>query len=431
MKRIVTFVIVFIVGIAGGYVLFNNLNEDQSKDLAAGYKAAAAKADALKAKTTLPEPKMLFGINIDSFKVYEGRVERNANLASILSGFNITAKTIAEIAQLPRDIFDVRKIQTRKPFTIIYEEDSLKTAKYFVYQPNPIDYVMIELGDTVVANQGKNAVDTVLSSLSGIIEYSLYQSVVDSGASPMLVNDLADVYAWEIDFFGLQKGDAFKVFYEKYEVNGEPAGIGEIKAAWFNHMGEEFYAVAYDQGDGEEYFDEEGGSLRKTFLKAPLKYSRISSHFSYSRLHPILKIRRPHLGVDYAAPTGTPVVAVGDGLVTRARYSGGGGNMVKIKHNSNYETAYLHLSKYGKGIKSGVRVKQGQVIGYVGSTGMSTGPHLDFRFYKNGKAVDPLSIDPPSAEPIKEEMKAKYEVVKDLWIGKLQSIVLLQPEHSI
>jgi murein DD-endopeptidase MepM/ murein hydrolase activator NlpD len=288
---------------------------------------------------------------------------------------------------------------------------------------------MLKLGDSVVANQGKNQVDTLLVSLSGIIEYSLYQTIVDSGASPLLVNNLADVYAWEIDFFGLQKGDHFKVIYEKYIVKGEEAGIGPIKAAWFNHMNEEFYAIPYDQGEGLEFFDREGKSLRKTFLKAPLKYNRISSHFSNSRLHPILKIKRPHHGVDYAAPKGTPVVAVGDGVVTKAGYSGGAGNMVKIKHNSNYETAYLHFWKYGEGIKTGVRVKQGQVIGYVGSTGHSTGPHLDFRFYKNGVAVDPLKVDPPSANPIKEEEMGNFRKTKEYWSKEIDKIHLsVQPE---
>ena len=177
--------------------------------------------------------------------------------------------------------------------------------------------------------------------------------------------------------------------YERYEVGGQDAGLGKIQAAWFRHMDKEFYAVKFDQGQGDEYFDEEGKSLRKTFLKAPLKFSRISSRFTYSRFHPILKIRRPHTGVDYAAPVGTPVMAVGDGVVIMAKYSGGGGNTVEIRHNSSYTTGYNHLSRYGKGIKAGVYVKQGQVIGYVGTTGLSTGPHLDFRFWKNGQACGP------------------------------------------
>ncbi len=427
MKKSIKIVAGVLLAIAISYFAFTKISQYRAHNLNA---IAPVDSAAIRAEQ-LPKisHKVLYGVNIDSLDIYEGAVQNNENLASILYNFNVSAQTIAEISNLPKEVFDVRKMRAKKPYTIIHEKDTLKTAKYFIYKPNPIDFVLLDLGDSVVANQGKNKVDTLLLNLSGTIEYSLYQTIVDSGASPLLVNNLADVYAWEIDFFGLQKGDQFKVVYEKYMVEGEQAGIGPIKAAYFKHMGEDFYAIPYDQGEGLEFFDQEGKSLRKTFLKAPLKYNRISSTFSHSRLHPVLKIRRPHHGVDYAAPRGTPVVAVGDGLVTKAAYSGGAGNMVKVKHNSNYETAYLHLWKYGAGIKKGVRVKQGQVIGYVGSTGLSTGPHLDFRFYKNGKAVDPLKIDPPSANPIKEEEKQNFNKVSSYWSEKLDNIIIsLQQE---
>ena len=370
----------------------------------------------------MPSPQLLFGIAIDSLEVFEGAIKRNENLGDILMDYNVSAKQLFEISQLPKEVFNVRKLKSNKPYTIIHDRDSLKTAKHFIYHPNLVDYVILSFSDSISAQSGQHEVDTVEQVLTGIIAYSLYQSVVDSGRSPLLVNKMADVYAWEIDFFGIQKNDAFKIIYETYEVNGERAGIGEIKASYFKHMDEDFYAFQYDQGEGKEYFDETGASLRKTFLKAPLNFTRISSRFSYSRLHPILKIRRPHLGVDYAAPKGTPVVSVGDGLVIKAAYSGGAGNMVKIKHNGNYTTAYLHLWKYGEGIRKGERVKQGQVIGYVGNTGLSTGPHLDFRFYKNGKAVDPLSIDPPSASPIKDEEMTDFNIVSSKWKIRLDSI---------
>jgi len=369
-----------------------------------------------------PPPKILYGIVVDSMTVEEGVIKRDENLSEILSQYNISPQTIYEISRLPKDSFNVRRLQTKKPYTIIHENDSLKTAKAFIYHPNPIDFVMLKFEDSVHVFNGKNKVDTIVEVASGIIETSLYNCILEAGGSPMLVNELADVYAWEIDFFGLQKGDAFKVIYERFEVNGQDAGMGKIIGSWFRHMDEPFYAVQYDQGEGKEYFDEVGNSLRKTFLKAPLRFSRISSRFSYSRFHPVLKIRRPHTGVDYAAPKGTPVVAVGDGTVVMASYKGGGGNSVKIKHNGNYTTGYLHLSQYGKGIKKGVKVKQGQVIGYVGSTGISTGPHLDFRFWKNGQAVDPLKIDPPSANPISEDHLEPYNKVKEVMIQKLDSI---------
>ncbi len=375
---------------------------------------------------TPPTPQMLYGMNIDTMSVEEGIIQRNENLAEILSRYNVSPQTIAEINNLPKSDFNARSLQARKPYTIIHQKDSLKTARAFIYHPNPIDYVLLQFKDSLLVEKGQNHVDTIPQITSGIIETSLYNTIVEAGGSPLLVNELADVYAWEIDFFGLQEGDAFKLMYERYEVGGQDAGLGKIQAAWFRHMDKEFYAVKFDQGQGDEYFDEEGKSLRKTFLKAPLKFSRISSRFTYSRFHPILKIRRPHTGVDYAAPVGTPVMAVGDGVVIMAKYSGGGGNTVEIRHNSSYTTGYNHLSRYGKGIKAGVYVKQGQVIGYVGTTGLSTGPHLDFRFWKNGNPVDPLKIDPPSADPIKQEKWPEYKVVMEKKVQELDTIKIDQ-----
>ena len=375
-----------------------------------------------------PPPKKLYGINIDTMDVEEGVIKRNENLSEILSRYNVSPQTIAEIGKLPRDSFDVRRLRAHKPYTIIHDRDSLKTARAFIYHPDKINYMMLRFDNGVSVYSGKNKADTIIGRTSGVIETSLYNCVVDAGGSPMLVNELADVYAWVIDFFGLQRGDAFKVIYERFEVNGEDAGMGKILGAWFRHEGKGFYAIQYDQGEGVEYFDEVGNSLRKTFLKAPLRFSRISSRFSYSRLHPVLKIRRPHTGVDYAAPTGTPVVAVGDGTVIMVGYKGGGGNTVKIRHNSNYTTGYMHLSRYGKGIKKGVKVKQGQVIGYVGKTGLATGPHLDFRFWKNGRAVDPLKIDPPSANPIREDKREDYMKVMEAMKRRLDAIPIRETE---
>ncbi|MEM6343308.1 MAG: peptidoglycan DD-metalloendopeptidase family protein, partial [Bacteroidota bacterium] len=285
-----------------------------------------------------------------------------------------------------------------------------------------IDYVALRLEDSVSVYRGQNPVDTLQHSLSGVITTSLYESIMDAGGSPLLVNKLADVYAWAIDFFGLQAGDCYKVVYDSYAVAGEPAGLGNIKTAAFTHNNNELFAFSFDQGEGSEYFDEKGNSLRKTFLKAPLQFSRISSRFSYSRLHPILKIRRPHLGVDYAAPRGTPVYSVGDGTIISIGYSGGAGKMIKIKHNGNFMTAYLHLNGYASGMTKGKSVKQGELIGYVGSTGLSTGPHLDFRFYKNGKPVDPLKIDPPSSNPIDIDCADEYQAVMETQMQMLRAI---------
>ena len=370
----------------------------------------------------LQSPKTLYGVSLDSMRVSKAVFQPNEILSEVLSRYQVSWQTIAQIGQLPREEFNVRSLQANKPYTVIHPVDTTQAAKTFVYHPNPIDYIALHFGDSVSVEHGRMPVDTIHHSLAGVINTSLYQAIIESGGSPVLVNELADVYAWAIDFFGLQAGDCFKVLYTTYEVQGEEAGFGSIEAAEFAHLGNTLYAFSFDQGDGREYFDEEGNSLRKTFLKAPLRFSRISSRFSYSRLHPILKIRRPHLGVDYAAPTGTPVYSVGDGIITKAAYSGGAGRMIKVQHNSNYTTAYLHLSRYAKGIRPGLAVRQGQVIGYVGSSGLSTGPHLDFRFYKNGRAVDPLRVESPSAEPICEELRPDFEVQMRIWLKKLNQI---------
>jgi murein DD-endopeptidase MepM/ murein hydrolase activator NlpD len=237
----------------------------------------------------------------------------------------------------------------------------------------------------------------------------------------MLAIELSEIFAWSIDFFGIQRGDQYKVIYQESFVDSQSIGITKVMGAWFYHNDTDFWAIPFTQGGERSFFDEKGNSLRKAFLKAPLRYSRISSGFSHSRMHPILKIRRPHHGVDYAAPAGTPVQTVGDGVITAVGYQrNGGGNYVKIKHNSVYSTTYMHLSRFGKGIRQGVYVKQGDVIGYVGSTGLASGPHLDFRFYRNGSAVNPLRVEAPPVEPVEEENLAAYQVVSSFTIQALK-----------
>jgi murein DD-endopeptidase MepM/ murein hydrolase activator NlpD len=243
------------------------------------------------------------------------------------------------------------------------------------------------------------------------------------GNIAILAIELSDIFAWTIDFFGIQKGDRFKVVYEERFVEGQPYSIGRIYAALFENMGESFTAF-YFEGEGQEgYFDVEGKSLRKAFLKAPLNFSRISSHFSHSRMHPVLKYRRPHLGVDYAAPSGTPVYSIGDGVVVKKAFqAGGGGNYVTIKHNSVYASQYMHLQGYAKGIAQGSRVKQGQLIGYVGMTGLASGPHLDFRIFKNGSPVDPLKVKAPPVEPISPVNENTFKLLRDSMMMVIDSI---------
>jgi len=371
---------------------------------------------------TVPDTPKLYGIAIDSLEVHEGIIAKNQFLGDILSEFNVSYSVLDNLTRNFKDVFDVRKLAVNKKYSVLYKNDSAKYAEYFVYEPNNIEYIVFDFKDSLKVEKYMRKVDTVQNSMAGVIEYSLYNTMMEQEVSPLLVNKLADVFAWQIDFFRIQQGDRFKIVYEEMKVEDKTVGIGKVVAAYFEHYEMPYYAFFYDQGSGIDYFDEEGNSLRKAFLKAPLNYSRISSKFSHSRLHPVLKIRRPHHGVDYAAPTGTPVLSVGDGTVIKRAYSGGAGNMVKIKHNSVYTTAYLHLSKYAKGVTVGSRVKQGEVIGYVGSTGLSTGPHLDFRFYKNGSAVNPLTVEPPPSEPIKEEYLEVYQINKQKLKARVDAI---------
>ena len=242
------------------------------------------------------------------------------------------------------------------------------------------------------------------------INTSLWVDMREAGVSPELIISLSDIYAWTVDFFGLQKGDRFRVLYEEKLCEGEVVAVDTVRYAIFTQGGQDFPSIMYDQKDGGNiYWNEKGESMRKAFLKAPLKFSRISSGFSYARKHPVTRRVQPHTGVDYAAPKGTPVMTIGDGVITSMKYEGAGGNTIRIRHNSVYSTAYLHLSGYAKGLKTGQRVRQGQVIGYVGSTGRSTGPHLDFRVWKNGSPINPLKMQSPPAEPVKEENKPSFE----------------------
>ena len=292
--------------------------------------------------------------------------------------------------------------------------DSVALPLFFVYQPDAINYYVFSLTDTLGVKAGQNEVTTQLTSTSGVISSSLWNALKDNNSNPNLANELSEIYAWTIDFFGIQKGDKYRILYEERFVDGQPIGYGKVHAAWIEHMNQDYFAFNYKQDDKEEYFDEKGQSLRKAFLRLRYTIPESAPDFQTADTTPVLKIRRPHHGVDYAAPAGTPVVSIGDGVIIGRGYQkNGGGNYIKIKHNSVYTTTYMHLLKFGKGATQGKRVKQGQVIGYVGATGLATGPHLDFRVYRNGHAIDPLKMEAPAAEPVKNENIAEYNQLRD------------------
>ena len=372
---------------------------------------------------TIKAPVKEYGLPVDSFQVEFGEVSNNQYLSQILNPRGVSMVTIDKLARKSKSIFDVRKIKSGENYAIFSSKDSLNEARYFVYENSAVDYTVFELFDTLGIYQGKKDVRTVLRTAQGVIETSLWNCMEDSGLEPILSLELSRIFQWTIDFFAIQKGDRFKIIYDELFVDSVRVGIGEIYAVQFDHYGDENYAFRFFQDNNYSYFDEKGVSLQKAFLKAPLDFYRISSRFSNSRMHPVLRIRRPHHGVDYAAPKGTPVMSIGDGtVIARAYQKSGGGNYIKIKHNSVYTTTYMHLSGFGKGITTGSRVKQGQVIGYVGATGLATGPHLDFRITENGSYVDPLKVKAPPVEPVKEENMERYVVLKDSLLNELQKI---------
>ncbi len=376
----------------------------------------------------LPEEEtpLYYGIALDAYQMETGVVGRNETLADILLRYGVSMNDIYNISQLPDSLLDERKMKRGNRYAYFSPAvgGDLPGHSFFVYEKDPLRYVRVGISsDSVWADNGTKPVDTRWQVASGTIETSLWESMVETGVNPMLAVELSEVFAWSIDFFGIQRGDRYRVIYQESYVDSQSIGISRISGAWFLHNNTEFWAIPFVQNGERSFFDEEGNSLRKAFLKAPLRYSRISSGFSSSRLHPILKIRRPHHGVDYAAPSGTPVQTVGDGVVTEVGYQrNGGGNYVKIKHNSVYSTTYMHLSRFGSGIRGGVYVKQGDVIGYVGSTGLSSGPHLDFRFYRNGSAVNPLTVEAPPVEPVEEKNMAAFGAVRAFTMQALRLI---------
>lgn len=353
---------------------------------------------------SVPEPALLYGLPVDSFLIETYSVRRNDFLGSILNRAGLSAVATAAAAEAINSVYDVRFIQRGANYTLFFAcpNDSTRRLAYFVYDIDQTSYVICNVDHPASAKVCKREIKQVEKICTGTIESSLWVAAREAGMAPTIVLDLSDIYAWTIDFFDIEKGDQFAVLYDENYVDSTSIGTGIVRAARFDHQGESLYAFRYEKGDSLiGYYDLQGNSLRRAFLKAPLKYSRISSRFSNSRRHPILKIRRPHHGVDYAAPSGTPVMSIGDGkVIAKGWDSKGGGNYVKIRHNSVYTTVYMHLRGFAKGITQGSAVRQGEVIGYVGKSGMATGPHLDFRVYKNGKAIDPLKMDAPHVEPV-------------------------------
>ena len=382
-------------------------------------------------------------INLDSLHCVEGKVKNGQFFSTLLTSLGLSAGEAYDLTQACGETFDVRTLRVGNAYKAYYGHSSVipsaasaipgtasvipseaeESLLYLVYDRDRTSQIVFQCQPPYEIKVVEKPVSVERKYADVTINNSLWVDMRDAGVSPHMILSLSDIYAWTVDFFGLQKGDRFRVLYDEKICDGEAVAVDTVRYAVFTRGKSDLPSIMYDQKDGGNiYWNEKGESMRKAFLKAPLKFSRISSGFSYARKHPVTRKVQPHTGVDYAAPTGTPVMTIGDGVVTSMKYEGAGGNTVRIKHNSIYSTAYLHLSKYAKGLKVGQRVRQGDVIGYVGSTGRSTGPHLDFRVWKNGSPINPLKMDSPPAEPLKGEHMAAFEAVAEKYKAQIDTI---------
>ncbi len=339
-------------------------------------------------------------------------VRRGETLPALLKRIGLPADSVGVMLGQLDTLFNPRRMRIGQKVEAYYSGDSLnRKLEYAVYSHSKTKVTVFKCADSLYLWNYQRPVVQEQKSLDVVIDNSLWADLTAKGGPADLVLELADIYAWTVNFFALQKGDRFEVVYTEKMCEGESIGLQQVDFCRYTRGRDEVCAILFDTHKGSDrYFNQNGDNLRKTFLKAPLKFTRVSSKFTMRRKHPVTGQIRPHTGVDYAAPAGTPVVALGDGTVLSAGWTNnGGGNMIKIKHNSVYTTGYLHLQGFAKGIRSGVKVKQGQVIGYVGSTGRSTGPHLDFRVWKNGTPIDPLSMKSPAADPLPSQYKPQLD----------------------
>lgn len=364
----------------------------------------------------LPDPIVEeYGLILNDFEVVRDTVMTGDTFGGILSNHGVSQAKIYEVATTFREVFDVRKIGIGRPYVLLKSKDSLAQTQVFVYEKNKIEYAVIDFRDSLKVYHEKKPVTLIEKTASGVITSSLAETLSAQDLPPYLAEAMSDIYAWTINFFQLQKGDYFKIVYDERIISDSiPGGVAKIKAVYFSHKGEPFYAFRFlpenEEGAVPDFYDEESNNLRRAFLKAPVKFSRISSRYNLKRriAHYGYKVR-PHKGTDFAAPVGTPILATADGVVTKAERRGGNGIYVKIRHNATYETQYLHMKKYN--VKKGQRVRQGDVIGWVGMTGNTSGPHVCYRFWKNGRQVDPFKTDLPKAEPMPGKYKSEFSAL--------------------
>jgi len=382
--------------------------------------ASISGADLSKTLRSFPvvEPTQRFGFALDTFQVQEGVVESGDVIGDILQDCSMRYPDIQQLVNNADSVFNVSDFRIDKPYTIL-SRDTAQGADYLVYEPNVYEYIVFDLKKELSAHRFERPVEKRVRSAGGSIESSLWAAMDKNGIHPEVIVQMENALQWAVDFYHLQKDDEFQLIYDQHLIEGEQVGAGFVHTAYYKTGDNEHFAIYYEHPENPGYYDLKGRPMKKGFLKSPVKYSRISSYYNLNRYHPILKRRRPHLGTDYAAPYGTPIYAVGDGVVIAAAYTNGNGNYVKIKHSDAYTTQYLHMSKFAQGISSGVQVRQGQTIGYVGSTGLATGPHVCFRFWKNGRQVNHLRMSFPPPEPLPDEDLPDFIVKRDSMLQQL------------
>ena len=351
-----------------------------------------------------------FGFILNNYEVKKDTIDRGDSFGLILEKNELYYPKIFNIVNEVKKVFDIRRVNVGRPYTILYSKDSIGKPEYFIYQPSSIDYLVVSLGDSIYAEKKQKEVKLVEYEASGVIKSSLSETMQELGLSPLITNELSEIYAWNIDFFRLEKGDNFKILYtSKFIDDSIYIGLNRVHNSYFEHRGKPFYAIEYETDSIRgitEYFDENGKNLRRAFLLSPVQFSRISSRYNLRRKIAYYGRVKPHYGTDFAAPVGTDIRATASGRVEKSGYTRANGYYIKIKHNATYSTQYLHMRK--KGLKVGTQVKQGDKIGEVGMTGYTSGPHVCYRFWKNGKQVDPLKQKLPEAKPISDELKLKY-----------------------
>ena len=351
-----------------------------------------------------------FGFTLNNYEVKKDTIDRGDSFGLILEKNELYYPKIFNIVNEVKKVFDIRRVNVGRPYTILYSKDSIRKPEYFIYQPSSIDYLVVSLGDSIYAEKKQKEVKLVEYEASGVIKSSLSETMQELGLSPLITNELSEIYAWNIDFFRLEKGDNFKILYtSKFIDDSIYIGLNRVHNSYFEHRGKPFYAIEYETDSIRgitEYFDENGKNLRRAFLLSPVQFSRISSRYNLRRKIAYYGRVKPHYGTDFAAPVGTDIRATASGRVEKSGYTRANGYYIKIKHNATYSTQYLHMRK--KGLKVGTQVKQGDKIGEVGMTGYTSGPHVCYRFWKNGNQVDPLKQKLPEAKPISEELRSKY-----------------------